>query len=132
MPSFNDFITGANNILVSDGILAFADAFTYKDNNAPIANYLISLSWSIHLSNHRTFYDVLDDLTSTGFQKQQVLDLSNNVWKGYCDYKLKNYTNDIQARNSKIYAKIFKWVNQYLYYYTQKYDIKYLVYIGKK
>ena len=135
MPSFKDFINGSNNILVKNGILAFCDGFQYKihrDIISSILTFLIALSWSCHLSNDRTFNDLLEDLHKTGFKTQKVIDISKNVWKGYCDYKIKYYTEDIKNRNSLLYAHIFKWINQYLYYYTQKYDTKYLIYIGKK
>jgi len=135
MPSFKDFKNGANKILVNNGILAFCDGFKYKVYKNPCSyflNLLMSLTWSVHLSNDRTFFNVLDDLQGTGFETQNVIDITKNVWKGYCDFKIKNYTNDIKDRNGVVYAKIFKKVNQYLYYYTQKYDVKYLIYIGKK
>ena len=54
------------------------------------------------------------------------------MWKGYCDFKIKNYKKDIKKRGGIVYATIFKWINQFLYYYTKKYDIKYLIYIGQK
>jgi len=135
MPSFHDFINGANDVLVDGGTLAFADGFTYKkhdDLKSRCMTYIISLLWSIHLSNNRTFDDMLVDLKDVGFQQENLLDLTDNVWKGYCDFKIKNYLDDVKDRGSYMYAKLFKWCNEYLYYYTTTYDIRYLIYVGKK
>jgi len=135
MPSFHDFINGANKILVKDGILSFCDGFAYKKYNDPVSYCMtcaISLLWSIHLSNNRTFHDLQSDLDNIGFKQQNLLDLTDKVWKGYTEFKVKNHMDDVDARNSYVYAKLFKWCNEYLYYYTKKFDIKYLIYIGKK
>ena len=135
MPSFHDFIKGANEILIDGGTLTFADGFRYKthdDLKSRCMTYIISLLWSIHLSNNRTFDDMLDDLKSVGFQQENPLDITANVWKGYCDFKVKNYLDDVKDRGSYLHAKLFRWCNEYLYYYTTTYDIKYLIYVGKK
>lgn len=135
MPSFHDFVNGANEILVDGGTLAFADGFTYQKHNdlkSRCMTYIISLLWSIHLSNNRTFNDMINDLKTAGFQQQNLLDLTDNVWKGYCDFKVKNYLDDVKDRGSYIHAKLFKLCNEYLYYYTTTFDIKYLIYVGKK
>jgi len=135
MPSFSDFIKGAKKVLIPHGgTLAFCDGFKYKVANGLkpyITTQLMSLTWSVHVSNDRTFHDVLADLRKTGFVTKDVLDITKNVWKGYCDFKVKNYEEDIKMRSGYVNAQLFKAINKYLYYYTREYDVRYLIYVGK-